>query len=402
MPNKKKAIIIGCGIAGPALALSLHKAGIESEIFEAQKALDDDAGLFHYLSPNGMNVFHVLGIYDKIKNLGYVSNNIFLNDENDKKFATIPEENSEKIYGASSIMIKRGVLTKALREEVLEKKIPLNFGKKLISIENKDNSTVIAHFEDGTSTTGDYLIGCDGIHSRTRHILMPNSTEPEYTKVVVAGGYTEAEINDKSISTIHAHYCKRAYLAYFILPNGEIWWWNGMSYPQKQTRKELEQISKDQWKQTIIDLFHDDVEIIQNIVRSSNNQFMTYPIYDIPQLDMWFKGNVCLVGDAAHATSPTNGQGAAMALEDAVTLAKCLRDVEITSDAFTKFQQLRKKRVEKIVKIGRSNGEGYFLTNSLRKKIRNLTLSLMLSPLFFKRMANSFFGYDVEWDKKIS
>ena len=90
---------------------------------------------------------------------------------------------------------------------------------------------------------------------------------------------------------------------------------------------------------------------------------MKYPISDMPPLDIWYKGNVCLIGDAVHATSPTNGQGAAMASEDGIVLAKCLRDMETPKDAFEKFQELRKKRVEKIVKFGRRNGESYFLTS---------------------------------------
>ena len=65
----KKVIIIGCGIAGPVLALALHRAGMDSEIFEARNSLEDDLGLFHYLSPSGMNVFMHKPIYLQILHL---------------------------------------------------------------------------------------------------------------------------------------------------------------------------------------------------------------------------------------------------------------------------------------------------------------------------------------------
>lgn len=398
--NSKKAIIIGCGIAGPVLALALHRAGIKSEIFEAQKSLDDDTGLFHYISPNGMNVFNVLDVYDKIYKLGHVCNKIILNDENGNSFATINEENAKEEFGANSIMIKRGALTKALREEVIDKKIDLHFNKKLNEIHDVGDK-VIAHFEDGTSIEGDFLVGCDGIHSLTRKIMMPDAPKPSYTKIVMAGGYTKASIQNQKNSMIHAHYCKRAYLAYFILPSGEIWWWNAESYPEEQTKEDLQKITNKQWQQHMIELYEDDPVIIQDIVNSNDNEFMKYPVSDMPPVDTWYKGNVCLIGDAVHATSPTNGQGASMASEDGVMLAKCLRDVDSPEKAFKKFQELRKERVEKIVKFGRRNGEGYFITNSFKKWFRNTMLRTMTSPLIFNHMKKFFFGYDIKWDEKI-
>ncbi|QMU54752.1 MAG: hypothetical protein GKS07_07615 [Nitrosopumilus sp.] len=398
--KNKKAIIIGCGIAGPVLALALHKAGINSEIFEAQKSLDDDAGLFHYLSPNGMNVYNVLGIYDKIFKLGHICNKTILNDENGNPFASFDEDNSMNEFGANSIMIKRGVLTKALREEIIDKRIDLHFNKKLKDIEDLGNRA-IAHFEDDTSAEGDFLIGCDGIHSRTRKILMPDAPKPSYTKLVMAGGYAKIPSKNHKNSMIYANYCKRAYLAYFILPSGEVWWWNAQSYPEEPSKEDLQKITDKQWQKHMVELYNEDSSIIQEIVQSDENDFMKYPISDMPPLDTWHKGNVCLIGDAVHATSPTNGQGAAMASEDGVTLAKCLRDMESSQKAFKKFQELRKKRVDKIVKFGRRNGDGYFLTNPVKKWFRNTMIRIMTSPIIFNRMKKDFFGYDVEWNKKI-
>ena len=78
---EKNAIIIGCGIAGPVLALQLKRAGIKSTIYEAEKT-PFTLGLFIYLSPNGMNVIRSLGVYDKIKKLGIETHtSIFYNEK---------------------------------------------------------------------------------------------------------------------------------------------------------------------------------------------------------------------------------------------------------------------------------------------------------------------------------
>jgi 2-polyprenyl-6-methoxyphenol hydroxylase-like FAD-dependent oxidoreductase len=82
-------------------------------------------------------------------------------------------------------------------------------------------------------------------------------------------------------------------------------------------------------------------------------------------------------------------------------LAKCLRDIDNLQQAFENFQQLRKKRVEKMVKIGRSAAEGYLVTNPVKKWFRNTMISRMINSPFFGRMKDFFFGYDVKWDEKI-
>jgi len=98
-----------------------------------------------------------------------------------------------------------------------------------------------------------------------------------------------------------------------------------------------------------------------------------------------------------------------MALEDSITLAKCLRDIKNTQQAFAKFQSLRKKRTEKMIKFSRLSGESLHLTNPIKKWFRDLMLLMFTKPFFLKHPLpgdrydmNFFFGYKVDWDKKIS
>ena len=403
MPEtSKKVIIVGGGIAGCVLALSLEKIGMKSEIFEARKIPNDDVGLFHYLSSNAMNVYKVLGLYDKLKDSGHVCNGVIHYNEKGKQLARIDEKNSLQDYGANSIMIKREFLTKILRDEVLSKQIPIHFGKKINNITNIGKSNVTAHFEDGTSVEGNLLVGCDGIYSKTRSIILPNSPKPHYTKMMITGGYSKTKITDKELNIIHSNYGKKGFLAYFVIPDSDdVWWWNGISHPKEETREYMEKFSNEKWQQTMIEMYDEDSPVVQDIIKSHEINFLKYPISDMLSVDTWYKQNVCLIGDAVHATSPTNGQGAAMASEDGLMLAKCLRDIDNIEQAFAKFQQLRQKRVEKIVKIGRTTGDGYLMTNPVKKWFRNTMIVLVLNSPFFGRMKDFFFGYNVEWDKKI-
>jgi 2-polyprenyl-6-methoxyphenol hydroxylase-like FAD-dependent oxidoreductase len=95
--------------------------------------------------------------------------------------------------------------------------------------------------------------------------------------------------------------------------------------------------------------------------------------YDLSPLRAWHEGLVCLAGDAAHATSPSSGQGASLALEDAAVLAQCLRDSTELQYAFATFQALRKARVEKIVQVARRTSSRK-IPNPVASWVRDLLL----------------------------
>jgi 2-polyprenyl-6-methoxyphenol hydroxylase-like FAD-dependent oxidoreductase len=108
-----------------------------------------------------------------------------------------------------------------------------------------------------------------------------------------------------------------------------------------------------------------------------------------------------LVGDAAHATSPSAGQGASLALEDAIMLAKCVRDLPELEDAFAAYERRRRARAERIVRSSRARGQNKAITNPIMRRLRDLTL-----PFFLKRFANSdslnwLYDYKVDWDEPL-
>jgi FAD-dependent urate hydroxylase len=100
-----------------------------------------------------------------------------------------------------------------------------------------------------------------------------------------------------------------------------------------------------------------------------------------------------IIGDAAHATSPASGQGASMAIEDAVTLAKCLRDNKNAAAAFTTYESLRRDRVERVVAQGKRNGDGKTLGPVMRHV---LPLVLKLYRPSEKSM-DWLYGHRIDW-----
>jgi 2-polyprenyl-6-methoxyphenol hydroxylase-like FAD-dependent oxidoreductase len=122
-------------------------------------------------------------------------------------------------------------------------------------------------------------------------------------------------------------------------------------------------------------------------------------VYDIQSLPTWHKGGrILLIGDAAHAVSPNSGQGASLALEDAMCLAKLMRDCAgDVEHAFVQFERERKPRVEKIVAEGRRRASDKEIVSPIQSKIRNWMMQL------FFRLAkpNSdqwILGYKIGWE----
>ncbi len=136
------------------------------------------------------------------------------------------------------------------------------------------------------------------------------------------------------------------------------------------------------------------------IVRWTEGEIGVYPIYDMTAQTDWHSGSAVLIGDAIHATSPNAGQGASLALEDAMMLAKCVRDIEHVERAFSRFQELRRDRVERIVQYSRSLGQRKHATNPIQVFFRDLMLP------YFLKSANKhshawMYDYRIDWNEKV-
>ncbi|MEP7190884.1 MAG: NAD(P)/FAD-dependent oxidoreductase, partial [Roseiflexaceae bacterium] len=300
--------------------------------------------------------------------------------------------------GAVSVVLKRGALHRILREAALRQGVPITWGKALAEIDVTADGAAIARFADGTTARGDFLVGGDGLHSRTRQIIAPNAPKPSYTGLISCGGYAHNTSLVPTPDTQHFIFGKRAFFGYFVKPSGEIYWFNNMAYPGTPRRSELEAIPSLEWQRRLLDVHRDDPAFILEIIRASEGAIGAYPIYDVPSTPTWHAGPIVLLGDAAHAMSPSAGQGSSLAMEDAIMLAKCVRDVPVLQDAFAAYEQLRRARAERAVKFSRARGNNKAASNPLARWFRDLLL-----PFFLKVGANPaaldwVYTYKVDWE----
>jgi FAD-dependent urate hydroxylase len=399
MSRAKKALIVGGGVAGPVAAMALRQAGIDSVVYEAYAGGADDAGSFLTFASNGLDALRTIDAHHLVLSEGFPTPRMTIQNGTGKHLGdvllggTLPD-------GTVSQTLKRADLYRALRDEAVRRGARVEYGKRLVDAETTPGG-VTARFEDGTEAVGDLLIGADGIHSRTRRIIDPSAPRARYVPVLNIGGYACDVAVQAEPGTFRMVFGKRAFFGYAVHPSGEIWWFANPPRADEPTGAELAAIGTEQWREMLIDLFAGDDSPAVEIIRSTPGKLAGWATYDLPSVPTWYGGSLIIIGDAAHATAPSSGQGASMAIEDAVVLARCLRDLPDTGQAFAAYERLRRARVERIVAHGArtSNSKA---AGPVARVLRDLMM-----PLILKRVARGeslawMHDYHIEWDAKVA
>ncbi|MGW4063136.1 FAD-dependent monooxygenase [Amycolatopsis sp. NPDC004747] len=392
-----KALIIGGGIAGPVTAMALQKAGIDSVVYEAREAAVDDVGAFMTIMNNGFDALHAIDADKPVLQASFPADRALFWSGSGKKLGEAPiGGGTAGAYGPHNI--KRSELYRVLHEEATRRGITIEHGERLGDVDIYAERGVAAFFEDGTRREGDLLIGADGVNSATREVIDPHAPPPRYTGTVVLCGYARQAPVEPLPGVYRMIYGKRVFFAYTTAPDGETWWFVNLPRPEL-SRAELASTSLEEWKRQAIALLRRDRSPAAAIVEASE-QIRANNGYDIASTPRWHAGRMIIIGDAAHAAAPNAGHGASMAMEDAVVLAKCLRDLREPAAAFRAYEELRRERVERLVATSAKMG-GRATPGPVKRLIRDIAISKQLKsgP---RNTAAWLTQHHIDWDTAVS
>ncbi len=396
--KNQHAIIIGSGIAGAAMALFLKKAGIDATVYEAYPRLTTIGGGMS-LGPNGMNVLAELGLAEKLKAQAATLERLHFQNQAGKQLAETSSGTVEK-YGQTSVALHRSALLELVLDEADRQGIAFEYEKRLTGYMEQGNQ-VIAQFEDGSTAMGDYIIGADGIHSKVRSIMLPNGPSPIYTGHVAIGGFVDEKYrawdNSNDIKKTVLVFGPESSFGYCNMSAGlpQWGWWSTYGQAKEPTKADLDALTDARLRQLLLKRHASWAPPIKEFIENSTTMIKT-PIFDVPPLPTWHVGRAVLIGDAAHAMSPHAGQGASVALEDAMYLAKMLRDHSF-EEAVELYQKARKKRAEKICKTGRDNAARQVDATPGQARMRDVIMSIFL-PLMGDRVQDWIFKYKISWE----
>lgn len=394
-----KALIIGGGVAGPVAAMALQRAGIEAVIYEAHPTAATDVGAFLTFAVNGMDALRAIDVNRTVIDRGFPTPTLSFRSGTGRELGTVPLGGS-LADGTVTYTIKRADLYRGLHEEAISRGIRVEYGRRLVSADQLDEGRVAARFDDGSQAEGNMLIGCDGIHSTVRKIIDPHAPAPRYVPVLNTGGFAGPVDGLASEGTFEMMFGKRCFFAYAVHPDGGAWWFANPPRRIEPSRAEVDAITDTEIRAELHDLLSGDHGPWREIIDATPDRLRAWATYDIPTIPTWSRGSMIVIGDAAHATAPSSGQGASMAIEDAVVLAQCLRDHDGVSTAFGRYEEIRRDRVQRIVAAGARSSNSK-AAGPIMRMLRDAMLPRMLKK-FRDGDPKVAFMYDhhIEWEDR--
>jgi FAD-dependent urate hydroxylase len=390
-----RALIVGAGVAGPLTAMALQRAGIDAVVYEAYLPSTEEVGSYLTVAANGLDALRAVDADRPVLAAGFPTpTNVLWSGTGRRLGATsnggmLPD-------GTFPHTVKRARLYRVLQQEASARGIPFEFGKRLRGAAANPDGGVVARFDDGSTATGDLLVGADGVHSVTRRLIDPAAPTGRYVGLVNFGGYT----HDAAVATEpgewHMVFGRRAFFGHVVDPTGGAVWFANVPRPAVGDA-ERQATTAEQWQRQLVELFASDRGPAAELIAAGELELVADNTHDLPQVPTWHRGPMVIIGDAAHAPSPTSGQGASMAAEDAVVLAKCLRDLPDVPQALGAYEQLRRRRVERIVRQGARAGSAK-TPGPVGRVLRDLLLPLVFRFLVTDKSQAWIYDHHVDWD----
>jgi 2-polyprenyl-6-methoxyphenol hydroxylase-like FAD-dependent oxidoreductase len=390
----RQALIIGGGIAGPVTAMALQRVGIEPVIFEAHDDTPTEVGSYFTVTTNGLDALRAIDADGIAIAAGFPTYANVLWNQAGRPLGRVPL-GAPLDDGTTGHTIKRARLSRQLRDEAARRGITVHGCRRLVHAETVPGGGVVARFDDGSEASGDLLIGADGIHSVTRRMIDPHGPAVRYLGLTNFGGYTHDAGLDVEPGVWHLIFGRRAFFGYNVDPTGGVVWFANVPRPEISAA-ERAATDDDAWRARLLDRFADDAGPAVDLIGRGVLELSGDDMYDLPHVPTWHRGPMIVIGDAAHAPSPSSGQGASMAMEDAVVLAKALRDEPDAARAYATYEALRRDRVERIVAQGARSSSSK-TPGPMGRLVRDTMLKLVFRYVVTERSLAWMYDYRVDW-----
>lgn len=344
MTDVRTALVIGGGIAGPVTALALGRAGIEATVYEAYAGTADGLGGTLMIAPNGLDALAAVGASEPVAAAGQPIDRTRITDGDGRPlmgFDHLPDL-------PPSSALWRDRLYRVLHDHAAAQGVRIEGGKRLVDAADTGDG-VTATFADGSTARADILVGADGIHSTVRGLIDPAAPGPRRVPLLNLCGLSDHAPADAHPTTTYFVFGRRGFLGYWVQPDGRTAWFANVPRTDPLPAEELRGVPSGEWLRRLRATYDGDTPGRDLLAHSDPTTVACLGLVDtMPPVPHWSRGRMVLVGDAVHAPSPSSGQGASLAAESAVQLARCLRDLPDVPAAFAAYERLRRARVEKV------------------------------------------------------
>jgi salicylate hydroxylase len=388
-----RVIVVGGGIGGLAAALALARAKFEVEVIERAGVLLREVGAGLQLSPNAMKALQWLGVSGSVEAVASEPQALELRTgKSGSRVFSIPMgPAARRRFGAPYLHIHRADLIDILRDAAEAEGVRIRLGSRLSAFTRPDEELRVG-LDNGTILETDLLVGADGMRSTVRRVLF-GADHPRFTGAVAwrATAPIEACPDLPDAATVWAGPGRHAVT--YRLRRGSLINFVGV-------------VEEDHWRQEGWDEPGDKAELarafegwaapVTSIIGAARSCHR-WALFDRNPLPRWSDGRATLLGDACHPIPPFLAQGAAMAIEDAVVLARCLSaQGEQPDAALLAYEEKRKARTAKVLAAARSNMGIFHRSNAVTQLATYVPMRIAdkLMPAFVRSRLDWIYAYD--------
>lgn len=333
-----KISIIGGGIAGLTTALALNKVGIRSEVYEQAPELNE-VGAGIWMQPNALKVLDWLEIGAVIRKNGVQLNRVEITNQNLRPIKKTKAAVVQDEYGNKITSIHRGKLQKILFDALPPGSVHLG---KSYQNHTSGQGRIQVQSNDSTLET-ELLLAADGIHSKVRKHIFANSSL-RYSGQTCWRGIARISLPGELVQIGREAWGKQVRFGFSQVSSEEVYWFAVARAPQNE-KDNLSTLQRD----LALRFQHFHPIVADIIAHTERAKIIRNDISDLKRLHSWHKDRICLIGDAAHATTPNMGQGGGQGIEDAYYLSNILSQTENYPEAFERFQRSRREKVDYVV-----------------------------------------------------
>ena len=345
-----RVIIVGGGIAGLSAAIALRRTGNEAVVLE-QAPRVDPVGAGITLFANGMRALDRLGVGKAVAARGAAATRSAILTSEGRELTRVPSDLLE-----GTIAVHRA----DLQAELIAASGDVRLGVEVTEVEQYEDG-VVARSPDGSGERGDLLVGADGLNSVVRRRIA--DLPIRYAGYAAWRGVSSVPVEAGRLTE---SWGVGERFGLVDIGRGQTYWFATKNVPEGEPdtpggrKAELQQRFSG-WHEPIAAAVEaaDESAILRN------------DVYYLESLPRWSDGRIVLVGDAAHATTPGIGQGAAQAIEDAVVLADRLAGSDDITAALAEYETVRRPKAEAVLKISRRVDKAAQLAYPLGCRLRN-------------------------------
>ena len=373
----RRAIVVGGGIAGTATAIGLRRVGVEVTVYEAYADPAGEVGSFVSLAANGLRGLRTLGCLDDVRAAGFAVPDQRMWSGSGRLLGAMPRG---RLAGDDMIgvTLMRRRLVEVLRAHAVRAGVRIATGHRLIGVV-REPGRVVAEFEDGTTDEAELLVGADGLWSTTRALLDPAGPSPVYAGAYSVSGIAEG-VDVGPAGTFNMTFGRGGAFIDIASPDGTTWW---SAQPAAPRPPRTSGVGDDEWVDRLVGVYAHESRALA-VLGASTRVHGATRLHTLAGVGVRHEGRIVLVGDAAHPVGA--GQGASMAIEDAVVLARTLAEAGAVEEAFVAFDRERGARVGRMLKTARAGREAK-LAGPIRRRVDDLVMPIVFRHVYARATA---------------